>query len=411
MSAVAFELPEHARAARDGVLRFVAAEVAPRLERHHGLLSDPRRLYGEDGRYAPEARALIREVRMRSAAAGFYAMCAPVEIGGGGLGHVAYYAAWEAVYRACGGHAVLTPWIVAHWAFGPSPVLLQASERARGEVLAGLVSGETSMCFGLSEPGAGSDAAMIRTRAVPDGTGWRISGRKLWTTNSPTAEWCILFAITDPERASRKAGGISAFLVPTSAPGFTLESVVRMHGSVGGHEGALVLEDLRVEPWQVVGPLHEGFRIALLGVSLGRVYNSARAVGQARWALEKAVAYAAQREAFGRPIAEYQGVAFPLARAATEVHAAHLMGLNAAMLLDQGSRAVKELSMAKTYAVQVGLAAIDTAIQTHGGIGLTNELGLIHAWQDIRAVNIADGTNEILARTIAQRLFGGDLEL
>ena len=104
-------------------------------------------------------------------------------------------------------------------------------------------------------------------------------------------------------------------------------------------------------------------------------------------------------------------MSFPLAQSATELHAAHLMGINAAMLLDRGERAVKELSMAKAYSVQAGHRAVDRAMQTHGGMGLTNEVGLVHAWQDLRIVNIADGTNEILAKTIAQRLFAGDTDL
>jgi acyl-CoA dehydrogenase len=411
MSAIGFELPEDARIAREGVLGFVRREVLPRQHKHHDLLTDGRKLYGEDGAYVPEVVELIREVRMLSAQAGFYAMCAPQSIGGGGLGHLAYYAAWEAIYHLCGGHSVLAPWVIAHWAFGPSPVLTQVSERARGEILQGLVSGTRSMCFGLSEPGAGSDATMIKTRAERTGSGWKINGRKLWTSNAPTADWCIVFAITDPDRAARKADGITGFLVPTSAKGFTVESVVRLFGHVGGHEGAIVMEDLEVEPWQVVGTIDEGFKVALLGVSLGRVYNAARAVGQGRWALEKALDYAKQRQAFGHAIAEYQGVSFPLAQSATELHAAHLLGLNAATLLDRGERAVKELSMAKAYSVQVALTAIDRAMQVHGGMGLTNEVGLAQAWQDARIINIADGTNEILARTIAQRLLGGDVEI
>ena len=131
---------------------------------------------------------------------------APEAIGGGGLGHLAYYVAWEAIYRRLGGHAVLTPWVIAHWAFGPSPVLLQTTEEARKRCLSDMMAGRTSMCFGLSEPGAGSDASMITTRARRDGDGWRISGRKLWTTNAPTADWCIVFAVTDPAKAARKAG-------------------------------------------------------------------------------------------------------------------------------------------------------------------------------------------------------------
>ena len=411
MSAIAFDLPPDVQEVREGVLRFVEAEVVPRYEKNHALLSDARALYDETGRYAPGVRDLIRQVRMASAKAGFYAMCAPQSLGGGGLGHLAYYVAWEAIYRRLGGQATLTPWVIAHWAFGPSPVLTQVTEEARKRCLSGLMSGETSMCFGLSEPGAGSDATMIKTRARREGEGWRITGRKLWTSNAPTADWCIVFAVTDPDRAARKAGGISAFLVPTDAPGFHVESVVKLFGHPGGHEGALALEDVRVEPWQLVGARDDGFKVALYGVSLGRVYNSARAVGQGRWALELALAYAQQREAFGAKIAEYQGVVFPLADCASELHGAHLMGLNAATLLDKGHRAVKELSIAKSYAVQAGFRAVDRAMQTHGGMGLTNEVGLIHAWHDLRVVNIADGTNEILARTIAQRLLAGDTEL
>ncbi len=411
MGGVAFDLADDVVAVRDGVLRFVEAQVAPRIERHRSLLEDQRQLFAEDGRYAPQIRQLIRDIRMLSAEAGFYAMCAPTELGGGGLGHLVYYVAWEAIYRRLGGQGVVIPWVIAHWAFGPSRLLTQVTDEARRRCLAGMMSGETSMCFGLSEPGAGSDASMIQTRAVKSGHGWRITGRKLWTSNAPTAEWCIVFAITDAENAARKAGGISAFLVPTDAPGFSVESVVRLFGHAGGHEGALVLEDVEVQPWQLVGQLDEGFKIALYGVSLGRVYNSARAVGQGRWALEMALDYARQRQAFGAVIADYQGVSFPLAQCATELHAAHLMGLNAAMLLDRGDRAIKELSMAKAYAVQAGWRAVDRAMQTHGGMGLTNEVGLVHAWHDLRIVNIADGTNEILTRTIAQRLFAGDVEL
>ena len=411
MTAIAFPIPEDVLAVADGVEAFLRAEVFPRHQRAHALLSDPRRTYAEDGRYAPAVVEHIRAVRMAAAKAGYYTMSVPPELGGAGMGMLAYFVVWERIYRLCGSHNWLGAYTVSHWAFGPSPVLLKVTERARGEILAGMMEGRTSMCFGMSEPGAGSDATMIRTKAVQDNFGWRISGRKIWTTNSPQADYCIVFAVTDPERASRKAGGISAFLVPTGSPGFTLESVIRMHGSVGGNEGSIVLEDVRVEPWQLVGELHDGFRIGLLGVSIGRIYNSARSVGLGRWAMEMALAYAQQRQAFGKPIAEYQGVTFPLAESAMELHAAHLMALNAATLIDRGERAVKELSMAKAYAVEVGARALDRAIQTHGAMGFTNELGLVHAWQDVRTVNVADGTNEILRRTIAQRLLGGDTQV
>lgn len=411
MTAIAFDLPSDVAAVREAIEAFVRREVLPRAERNAALLEDPRRRYAPDGRYSDEAYALIREVRMASSAAGFFNMCVPESIGGAGMGHLAYFVAWQTVYHTCGRHNFLAPYVVGHWAFAASAVLEHVTAATRERVLPGLLSGEQSMCFGLSEPGAGSDASMIKTRAVADGDGWRISGRKLWTSNSPHADYCILFAVTDAERAARHQGGISAFLVPTSSPGFKLESVVKLYGHAGGDEGALVLEDLHVTPDQLVGKLHEGFGTALLGVSLGRIYNSARAVGLGRWALELAFTYVQQREAFGHPIADYQGVTFPLAESATELHAAHLMGINAAALLDRGERAVKELSMAKCYAVESGLRAVDRAIQAHGGMGLTNEVGLAEIWQTLRIINIADGTNEILKRTVVQRMLKGDIDL
>jgi acyl-CoA dehydrogenase len=411
MSAIAAELSEELTAIGDAVEAFCQAEVITRHEQDHDLLNNARNTYREDGRFSDAVIEHIRAVRMASAAAGFFNVSTPESLGGSGMGMIAYYAMIERVYKLCGPHNWLCDFVISHWAFGPSAVLEKLTDQAREQVLPELMSGAAMLCFGMSEPGAGSDAAMLKTRAVKSGDGWHISGRKIWTTHVPIADYCVVFAQTDAERAARKQGGISAFLVPTSATGFQVENVIRMHGEIGGMEGETALDDVWVEPWQLIGELHEGFQIGMLGVSMGRIYNSARAVGLARWALEKAVDYAAQREAFGARIAEHQGVAFPLAEAATEIHAAHLMGLNVAQLLDRGERAVKELSMAKSYSVQAAKRAVDTAIQTHGAMGFTNELGLTEAYNRVRAANIADGSNEILARTIAQRLFKGDLDL
>ena len=411
MAAIAFDIPEEITQIADAVGAFCRREVIARHEAQHAELNEPRRLYREDGRLSDAAVEAIRAVRTASAKAGFYNVSVPESLGGAGLGMLAYYVLIERAYRVCGSHNWLCDFVVSHWAFGPSAVLSQTTPEARERILAPMLRGEQSMCFGMSEPGAGSDAQMIRTRAVRDGEGWRITGRKIWTTHVPIADYVIVFAVTDPERAARKAGGISTFLVPTDAPGFQVESIIRMHGHIGGYEGISVFEDVRVDPWQLVGPLDDGFKIGLFGVSMGRIYNSARAVGLARWALEMAVDYARQRQAFGHAIAEYQGVSFPLADAATEIHAAHLLGLNAAILLDRGEKAIKELSMAKSWSVQAATRAVDQAIQTHGAMGFTNELGLTEAYARVRQAQVADGTNEILARTIAQRLFKGDVEI
>lgn len=410
-NAIGIDLPEEIAAIQDGIEAFVRKEVLPRHEKHGSLLHDPRKKYTEAGRYSPGVVALIEEVRMASSAAGYFNMSAPESIGGSEMGLLAYYSAWERVFHVCGGHNWLGVYSVAHWAFGPSPVLTQITERAREKVLADMVAGKTSMCFGLSEPGAGSDAAMLKTKAVADGDGWLISGRKLWTSNSPQAQYCIVFAITDQGKASQRKGGISAFLVPMNSPGLEIESIIKMFGHIGGDEGALLFDNVRVEPWQLVGELDKGFAIALLGVSLGRVYNSARAVGLARWGLGIAFDYIAQREVFGKMIADYQGVTFPLAESATEIHAAHLMAINTCLLLDKGKPAIKELSMTKTYSVEKAVKAMDRVMQVHGAMGLTNEMGLNDAWETLRSINIADGTNEILKRTVVQRMLKGDIDL
>jgi acyl-CoA dehydrogenase len=411
MTAIAYQYPDEIAALREGLTGFIKREVIARHEKHAALLDNERRRYDEDGRYVPEVVELIRAVRMAAADAGYYGMCAPAEFGGLDLGHVAYFAAWERIAHMCGGRYWLGYFAIGHWATGPSPVLRRITDKARDEMLPGIMSGERSMCFGLSEPGAGSDATMIRTRAVPDGEGWRLSGGKIWTTHSPIADYVIVFAVTDPERAAQRKGGISAFLVPTSSPGFSLQQIIRMWGSVGGNEAVLHFDDVRVEPHQLVGDLHDGFRIAMLGVNLGRIYNSGRSIGIARWALEMAIEYAKVRETFGKPIAEYQGVTFPLAEAATQVHAAHLMALNVSQLLDQGAPARKELAMAKGFAVQTAAKAVDVAMQTHGAIGMTNEMHLTEAYITSRLVNIADGTNEILRRTVVKQLLDGDIAL
>lgn len=411
MTAIAYEYPAEIVAIREGLERFVRTEVIPRHEDNAALLENPHRRFTEDGRYSAPVLRLISEVRQAAARAGYYGMCAPESIGGQGLGHVAWFAGWEKIFHLCGGQYWLGHFALAHWAFGPSPVLTELTPVARERFLVDIMNGEKSMCFGMSEPGAGSDAMMMQTRAVADGDGWRISGSKIWTTNSPYADYCIVFAVTDPEAAAQRRNGISAFLVPTSSPGFVVQRVIRMWDSAGGNEAVLHFDDIRVEPWQLVGRLNKGFAIAMLGVNLGRIYNSARAIGMGRWALEKAFEYVKVRKAFGNPIAEYQGVTFPLAESAMHIHAAHLMALNVSQLLDRGLPARKELSMTKGFATQMGALAVDRAMQVHGAIGMTAEMHMAEMFHSLRLVQIADGSNEILRRTIAKEMLDGDVDL
>src|SRR5690606_33145323 len=266
--------------------------------------------------------------------AGYYTMCVPEHMGGAGLGHVAYFAAWEKIFHICGARYPLATNIIAHWARGPSAVLEHLSPRLKSEILPAIQSGEKTRCFALSEPGAGSDASQIKTSARRDGNGWRINGEKIWVTNSPYADYAIVFAVTDPELAAARKGGITGFVVPTHAEGFKVDRLIKMFGQNHSDEALLHFNDVYVADDQVLGEVGRGFKTAMLGSGLGRIYNVARCVGMGRWALEIAFDYIKVRKTFGKTLAERQGVTFPLAESATQIYAAHLMSLNAAQLLD-----------------------------------------------------------------------------
>ncbi|MEE9278348.1 MAG: acyl-CoA dehydrogenase family protein [Dehalococcoidia bacterium] len=406
---VDFEVPEETRMILDGVRKFIRAEVEPSEDRLADVLDDPRKTFDESGRYVPEILDEIRRIRMASAQAGYYSLFVPAEVGGGGGDFRTYYYAWEDLYHATGAGRIFPVWTFAHWATGPSTLHRFLDGKVREQFLPPLLSGERSSCFALSEPDAGSDVRNIRTRAVRDGDQWRISGTKQWVTNSPYAEYGIVFAISDPDLAAARKGGVSAFVFETDQPGFNVDSVIRMLGSAGGDEAILSFDDVVVPDAQRLGPEHEGFAVALEGVNFGRLYNGARSVGLSRWALEQAVAYSQTRVAFGKPIAEQQAIQWHLADSAIEIYAARCMGLHCAWKVDQGESVVKELSMMKTFATETCFQIFDRTIQVFGAMGLTNEVKLFDGLHTARKIRIADGSQEILRRTIARQLLKGDL--
>jgi acyl-CoA dehydrogenase len=406
------DLPAETRALLRRLAEFLEAEVVTRHAANEDLFGNPRRVYDESGRYSDAVMALRREVRLASARAGLYTAFVPESLGGGGGSATSMYSAWELVYRACGSEQWLAWDVVAHWVTGPSEVFSDVTPALREEVLPELMSGEKTSCFGMSEPNAGSDVWNLETRAVRDGDGWRITGRKQWTSNGPTADYALVFAITDPETFTARRGGISAFMVPTASEGFRVERVMGLFGHIGSNEAVIALDEVRVEDYQLVGELHRGLdAVGFLGLSLGRLYNAGKSVGLSRWALAKALAWAKERRTFGKSLIEHQALAFSLADVATETLAAHLMGLHHARLLDRGEQAVKEGAMSKLYSTEAASRSLDRIVQVLGGRGLTNEVGIAEAWQLIRVVRIADGSAEMLRRLIAGRLAKGDVAL
>ncbi|GBD12358.1 Acyl-CoA dehydrogenase [bacterium HR24] len=398
-----------AEQAAEAVIQFVKEVVEPLEEGARDLLEDAQRLYGSDGRLVPEALALMRRVRTASARAGHYNLFVPRDLGGEGLGPTALFVVWEALYHHVGGDRLLPYQAVAHWTSGPGPHLRHLPDPARAEVLPGLLSGERTSCFALSEPQAGSDAWALTTTGRREGDVWVVDGVKQWISNGPYADHALVFAVTDPEAAARRQGGISCFLVDAAWPGYEVAEVLRLYGRVGGMEAVLRFHGLRVPARRLLGEVGGAFEIALEGVNTGRLYNCARAVGLSRWALEMAVRHAQERVAFGRPIAEFQGVQWLLADSAIETYAARTMGLDCAARLERGERAVKETAMIKAFASEAGFRTVDRCMQVLGALGLTNHVRLYDAWHQLRTVRIADGSAEIMRRTVAHRLLRGDL--
>jgi acyl-CoA dehydrogenase len=405
------ELSDEIRELLQGLSRFIDAEVSPRERSISHLLADPRKTYDEDGRYVEEIMTVRGEIRRAAAKAGFYQMFVPEKLGGGGLGAVALYAVWEHLYHRCGMEHWLAFDSVSHWATGPSHLFLEASTRVQEEILPFLMEGERTLCFAMSEPDAGSDLWMMNSVATPSTGGWVLNGTKQWMTNGPYAHYALVFAVTDHAALAERKGGISVFVVPADSPGYRVDSLIKLYGHVGSNEAILSLNDVFVPQDALIGPLNDGLRIGLSGTTLGRLYNAARSVGMSRWALERALEYVKVRKTFGQAVIDYQGVSFPLADCSIEILGAHLMGLHAAHLIDAGQPAVKEAAMAKVCSSEVAVRAIDQAVQALGGMGLTNEVHLTQAWQELRAVRIADGSAEILRRLIVGRLKKGDLAL
>jgi acyl-CoA dehydrogenase len=394
----------------EGLHDFLQRQVLPLEEQHRAVLDNPRLTYAESGAYSSDTVELFREVRMRSAAAGYYPMFAPENVGGGGLGALAQYTVWESLHHRYGPGRLLPYQSVGHWTSGPSFLLGHLSPALRDTITAEVMSGRASVCFAMSEPDAGSDAWSMSTSAVRDGDEWVINGSKQWISNSPFATYAFVFAVTDQELRRGRRSGVSCFIVPTDTPGYHVDSVIRLFGHIGGNEAILSFQDVRVSDEHLVGELHHGFDLALGGISRGRIYNAGRSVGLARWALERACEYATTRKAFGKVISDYQGVTFPLADSAMEIYASKQMSLDCARRIDAGEPALKELSMVKAYSTEMCFRVFDRCMQVHGGMGLTNEMNLVEGWHQARIVRVADGTGEVMRRNIASRILKGDLQ-
>jgi acyl-CoA dehydrogenase len=407
-----FIVPEELRTVGDMIIRFIDREIAAIEAENADLLQSSRALYEADGRYSDRLLALRRQVRMRSAELGFYNLFAPAELGGEAMGAIASVELQARINAHVGPSHPLVQTVILPSPFtnGLSPVLRHLDSAIFAAVRPGLASGERTMCFGLSEPDAGSDVFSMKTRARRDGDGWVISGTKQWITNAPYADYAMIFAITDEERFRARKGGITGFFVETAWPGFEVTGLIKTMGSEGSETGIITLDGLRVPDCNRLGAEGEGLAIAIDGVSVGRLAMAGSCVGLAKWALKQAVDYAGLRRTGGRPISQHGAIQAMLARCATDIYAAHSMTRDCAWRVDQDLPATKQIAMVKLQATEMLNRVMDQCIQVHGGMGLTNELRLEAGYRWARLQRIPDGTSEIQLKNIARALLSGDMD-
>jgi alkylation response protein AidB-like acyl-CoA dehydrogenase len=265
------------------------------------------------------------------------------------------------------------------------------------------LAGDTVASFALSEAGSGSDAFALATRAVRDGDHFRITGRKLWITNAAEAGIFFLFANASPEQGYR---GITCFLIERDTAGFTVGKKEDKLGIRASSTCELILDDCEVPVANVVGEIGKGYKIAMETLNEGRIAIGGQMAGLAKGALDHAIAYAKQRQQFGKPIAEFQGVQFTLAEMATDVEAARLLVYNAARLRDAGQPFVTEAAMAKLFASQIAETVASRAVEVLGGVGFTKDYPVEKLYRDAKIGRIYEGTSNMQKLAIAKNLLG-----
>jgi len=329
---------------------------------------------------------------------GLMGMLVPPEWGGAGADHVAYAMALEEIAAGDGACSTI---MSVHNSVACMPVLRFGSDEQKERFLKPLARGEMLGGFALTEPEAGSDAAAIRTRAVRDGNRWVLNGTKQFITSGKNGDVVIVFAVTDPDAGRH---GISAFIVPTDTPGYTVASVERKLGQKASDTCQLRFEDMVLTPGLMLGAEGEGYRIALANLEGGRIGIASQAVGMARAAFEAALAYARERESMSTAIINHQAVGFRLADMATKIEAARQLILHAAALRDAGQSCLKEAAMAKLYATEMAEQVCSDAIQTHGGVGYLEDFPVARIYRDVRVCKIYEGTSDIQRLVISRSL-------
>ncbi len=379
-----FALTEEQQMVREMAARFAEAEIRPKAAELDETHSHPADIVKQLG-----------ELKMLGIAV-------PEEYGGGGMDYVSYVLALIEISKACASTGVIMSVNNSLYCF---PVYAYGTEAQKKKYLNPCASGEYLGCYGLTEAGAGSDPAGMRTTAVKDGDEWVVNGEKKFITNGNVARYAVIAAVTDKEKGYR---GISTFVVDReNTPGFKVGRLEEKMGILASGTAELIFEDARLPADALLGQEGEGFKQMLTTLDGGRIGIASQAIGIGRSVLEDSVEYAKTREQFGKPISAFQAIQWKIADMATELDAAELLTLRAAWLESHKKPYEKEAAMAKMYASDAAMRASVEGVQILGGYGYSKEYPMERHMRDAKICQIYEGTNEIMRLVVAKNLIKG----
>jgi hypothetical protein len=347
-----------------------------------------------------ETQEFPHEILAKLAGTGLMGALVPEEYGGAALDYVSYALAVEELNRVDASVGI-TMW--AHNSLCTNHIALFGSPAQKAAYLPRLARGEALGAWALTEPGSGSDAAAMRSRAIPDGDHFVLNGSKAFITNAGVAEIAVVMAVTDPARGNK---GISAFIIERGTPGFSAGKPYRKLGLHASNTAELHLDNVRLPATALCGERDMGFVNTMQVLEGGRIAMAAMAVGIAQGALDEALKYMKQRSAFGKTLGEFNGLQGMIADMGTEVEAARLLTLRAAVLKDRGRPARTAASMAKVFASEVAMKAATKALQIHGGAGYITEFPIERIFRDAKITEIGEGTSEVQRMVIARDILG-----
>jgi len=375
-----FTLTEDQEALRREIRDFAAREIAPHVSRWD------------------EASEFPMDVVKQLGSMGLLGVIFPPELGGAGLGYVDYMLAIEELSAVDGSIGII---VAAHNSLCTNHIFLAGSEAQRQKYLPRLATGQALGAWGLTEPGSGSDASAARTTAVRRGDRWVLNGNKTFITNGHYADVSVIIAVTDKSQGTH---GLSAFIVEKGTPGFRAGKKENKLGLRASDTSELIFEDCEIPAENLLGKEGEGFIDAMRTLDGGRISIAALSLGIAKGALDASVKYVKERRQFGKAIAEFQGIQWKLADMATELDAARLLTLRAAVLKDAGRRVTQESAMAKLYASEVAVRICNEAVQLHGGYGFIRDYPVEKFYRDVKLCTIGEGTSEIQRMVIGREI-------